>query len=75
MAHYKKKIERDPLDILTERFNDALAQMSKLSVDYRDGNIKPVDYNQKLDSVIDASGWNKNDFYKEIQRRKLNFGI
>jgi hypothetical protein len=57
-----------------ERFNDALQKMASVSIGYRDGRVKHVQFSEQMDALITASGWSAGEFYKEIDRRRSNLG-
>lgn len=52
------------------RFNDALKKMSNTALDYQCGRIKHVAYVDTMDAILDASGWAREEFHAEIERRK-----
>jgi hypothetical protein len=56
----------------SERFRDALQKMSQVSLAYQQSQIKHMDYAQKIDAIIDASGWSREAFQAEVDRRKKN---
>lgn len=56
----------------TEFFLSALSKMSELSLSYQQGKIKYMQYAEKLDAIIDASGWSRTEFQLEIERRRKN---
>lgn len=55
-----------------EFFRDALRKMSQISLLYQQGGIKHMDYASKIDATIDASGWSREDFQTEVERRRKN---
>lgn len=52
------------------RFNDALQKMSQVSLAYQQGQIKHMAYAEKIDALIDASTWSREDFQAEVERRR-----
>ena len=55
------------------RFEEAIQKMANISLQYVKGTIKYVPYSEQMDALMDASGWTKDQFQKEIDRRKDNF--
>lgn len=64
------KKEEDPKRL--ERFRDALQKMSQIALSYQQGQTKHMAYCEKMDATIDASGWTREDFQAEVDRRKKN---
>lgn len=54
------------------RFDEALARMNLVSNKYHNQEIKFGAYIEQLDAIMNASGWEKNLFHQELQRRKIN---
>jgi ribosome-binding protein aMBF1 (putative translation factor) len=53
-----------------ELFRDALRKMSQISLSYQQGQIKHMAYAEKIDATIEASGWSREDFQAEVERRR-----
>lgn len=63
------KQKEDPTRMV--RFNEALNKMSDTAIQYRDGAISHRDFVPRIDAIVSASGWGLEEFYKEIDARKL----
>lgn len=57
-----------------ERFNDALSKLSQVSLAYQSGKLKHFDFANQMDALIDASGWTKQAFQEEVERRQQKLG-